>query len=486
MIRKHAILIFCLSFLASIFYHGWNWRSLYDQNPERLRKGITVSTADDPSYLAPVENYLLGKGWRSNAVGRAAWLSRSPGYGLIYGSVRLFLSERNALVALVLLQMALWAMACAAVPDILKEMKLPFGFQTALFLAIWPAFGGFLSYTLTEGVTPALTLLFFWALIKAKTNQIFFLAASLGGLIALIRPSLLPLALVLPITALFIQAQAKWKLFAISSAIILIPLFLWQTYISIRAGEVQSLHPIYQSDANDLYRPLHGAIWNFHKSWGAEGMEFHQQMNILWSAADANSCEAASRKVLSEIPSNVTLLVGEVQLEDAYMAYCEILTAQQPYFKANMPVLAYSEKEDSLQSQFEDFAKAYRREYWFQYALVTPAHVFWNLSAHSNLNLYLFQGHLRGNWAMELLRGISFAIHLLSFLIFPFAVYYMRRERAIFIIGLAILSYLGYLCFVQRGVEERYTAAVFPIMITTVILALITIYENGRVRRLKF
>jgi len=483
---KQAILIFCLSVAASFFYHGLNWRALSESNPEGLRKGVSVATSDDPSYLAPVENFMAGKGWQSNAIGRAAWLSRSPGYGMIYGFWRLFLSEKSALVALILFQILLWAFALTNIPKIFQYFTVPYGFGVAIFMACWPAFGGFLSYTLTEGVSPALTLLLFSAAISASPGDVWWRVGPIGALILLVRPSLLPIALVVPIFLLLSLPKLQVLKSAAALLIILLPILGWQVYISVRAGQLQSLHPIYQTDTNDLYRPLHGDIWNFHKSWGQEGHAFHRQMEGIWTAASTgSSTRDAAGRVVAELPVNVQSSVGEQALLHAYISYGEILGQQQPFVIEQSPIPGLLPGEGELSLTFQDFTQTYRRAHWFNFAVFVPAKVFIRMSAHSNLNLYLFQGFWRGNWMIEIIRFLSFCLHFGIFLLFPVAAYYLRRQRIILLLSASILAYQAYLLFVQRGIEERYTAAIFPIMAILVIIAISSLAKNLRLKHLK-
>ncbi len=460
MSRRFKLIVFVIALVTSSLFHLLNHFYLERDNPESLRNGITVLTRDDASYLAPVENFLEGEGWKSNAVGKAAYTTRSPGYGLIYLSFRLFLDIKNALIALVLFQILLFAYAVTLVPGILNSLLLNKKWKRVLAIsfACLPMFFGFLSYTLTEAVTPSLLIIVLALLVKKnKSERENFLLWLLLGFTILVRPPLIVWSLVLPILY-FPFKEKNLRRFLLGGLIVFAPTLIWQIHLYNVTGAFQGLHPIYQDDSNTIYRPTHQAIWNFHKSWGQTGPEFHKSLEFLASAARYNrDKEDVVLKMIEKIPNRVKKRVSVDSLSIYYGKYFDILQSQAPYFKNQQPIPGLSQSEKELIEKFEHTTQLYVKSDFFYSQLVVPAQVFKQLALHSNLSLYIFQKPWRGNFFMETLRIVCFANHFLAFYVFLISIFILFPNKNALIIIVPTACYLGYLCFIQRGIEERYT-----------------------------
>ena len=474
-VNKQRNLALVLFFLAVIFtgtVHLVNNFYLHQSAPEVLRENTTVKTSDDASYLAPAENRILGKGWTTSLAGKAAIAGRSPGYGMIYAGLRSFLSDKAALRSLVVLQIMLFAFAVALIPKIghYLGMRFKLGAIIAAGVAVAPTFSGFLSYTLTEAITPSLVLIFLYALFRfySEPKSSGIPAALILGFLILVRPPMMIWVFSVVILSFDQFKMDKLKNGIALLIIALIPILTWQVYISIKTGELQSIHPIYQDDANDLFRPIHSDIWNFHKSWGQSGADFNASVNGLWEdAKHENSAQSGVSKVMVKISPEVIEAIGHGELENAYFQYFEILKSQVQYAEASLPIPGISKNELELSARFVAYRKTYVREYPFQSYLLVPLKVYFSLGAHSNLSLYVFQKSWRGSPFMEMLRYFSFSLHFGVFILFPIALIYMRKSLIWRSISIPILIYLIYLCVVQRGVEERYT---LPVLIPMLML----------------
>lgn len=467
------LVLFLLAFLNAGFVHFVNNKTLSALHPELLREQTTVLTSDDASYLAPAKNFLEGKEWKSNVAGKGAIISRSPGYGLLYVAFRVLLPAQSALVALVIFQIGLYATAVALLPRIGSHLNLNDGLSLAIAIgvAILPTFFGFLSYTLTEAITPALVLIFLFGLFRFyhAPRQRVLPVALLLGFIIVVRPPMIIWIFSVLILAVYHFREMRFKKLFILAVISLIPITVWQVFISTKTGELQGLHPIYQDDSNDLYRPLHNDIWNFHKSWGQTGADFNATVNQLWKdAMHDHNPEKTITQILQRSDKHAVGLIGKDSLRHAYALYFQILQKQVPYAKRNLPVNGISDKEKELSATFNQFRKTYVGEHWFYSNILVPAKVYFSLGAHSNLSLFVFQKTWRGNFLMEFLRYFSFLIHLGIFLCFPIALVLTRKSVLWLSISIPVIIYLGYLCIIQRGIEERYTLPVLIPMLLVV------------------
>lgn len=484
---RPVIIIFFLALVSNVVVHTINLSYLLEANPASLRQGVSVITQDDPSYLVPVENYLLGNGWQSNAVGDAAYVTRTPGYSLIYLGFRFWLPQKAALIGLLSFQFLLFAFSASLVFGIVRQFSVNefVAFWLAMAFAIMPMFSGFLSYTLTEGVTPALVILFMYLVLASSlgSQKYYWWSAVVLAMIIIIRPPLIVLLAVYPLQMIFDGWKLNWKPTALALSISLIPMIAWQIYGFNKTEEMPGLHAIYHDDANDLYRPVHQTLWDFHKSWGQEGAEFHNDVNGIWEAALNNEPpQKAIESFVRHLPEGVKETIGEEKLKWTYQSYYQVLKNQKPFFESGKFMDGQTEMERMLGDSIRLFTKAYRSGHWFNAWVAVPSKVYWNMAAHSNLSLFVFQKPWRGNLFMEAMRWLSFLIHFGVFVLFPITFFGKLRNKAMLMFGLPIAMYLAYLCFVQRGVEERYTLPFLMPMLILVFASAIEIINQTRTK----
>lgn len=485
-----------MALTSALSVHLVNREALIDAG-EALREGVTVTTSDDASYLVPAENKLAGQGWRANAAGHAAAVLRSPGYGLVYYTLRLVLDVKQALWALFALQVMLFALAVALVPSIGLMLDVPLrqSFVLGVLVAAMPTFSGFLSYTLTEGLVPSLVVIYLYFAIRAKAGDMksMLASAALLGILIIVRPPMLVWSLSLLPALIFVLRKRQYAMVAMCILLATSPMLLWQYRGYQITGEVIGLHPIYHWDSNDLYRPIHGEVWRFHKMWGQTGVDFHRDMNALWVAAqEGASGEDAVEEVLGHVGSEVFTIFERAEVRKAYSDYYAIMQAQVPYASTGkaMPAVP-SEAEKAILERFTNYGKQYQHTFPIKAWVKVPARVYFNeMAAHSNLSLFMFQSTHRGKVWMEALRYASFALHFCLFVFFPLALLVLfrfgfSRKGAFETLSMAlpIALYLAYLAFVQRGVEERYTLPMLIPMLLVVVASANLLASNWRERR---
>lgn len=482
--RLSAFILFLLSAFSALTFNLINRSELKEVPGASLREGITVSSSDDASYLATAENFLENGVWKENSAGRGAYFLRPPAYGGVYLMFRSLLPVEYSLIALVSLQVFLFAFSILAFWRCLVFLSHNefHSWLIALFFGISPFLHGFLFYTLTEGLSPALLIFYLYFVLKAFYSRVhqkkmiaFLIAATLIAFIFLIRPVLI--VFILPLLILILsekQSFPKFKILFIALLIAGAPMFIWQLRNFQIAGEVVGLHPIYYAENNSIFRPAHKAIWNFHKSWGHKGNEFHKSIVPLWEAAiSGDTSETVVIKILDLIPLEVRRTYDQGELKSAYRNYLQFIYSNRSYWLNNKPMPnTINPAEQEIMTRFGSLAQEYRREHFVHSNIIVPAQVYAELAFHSNLSLYVFQKTWRGLWWMEALRFLYFIIHSGIFILFPFAFLFKIRNRTVLALGLPIVLYLGYLCFVQRGVEERYTLPVLLPMVMVIVFAL--------------
>lgn len=464
--RTHALLAL-LAFACAWFWNSWNVEVLRDARPDLLRESVTVTTTDDTSYLKVVEELV-----DPPAVAEKPRVDlRAPGYRLWYLIPRLFLPAPEALRVLVVLQCLLFAFSVT----LLWEVFLVFGvapfvrWTFALLIAVMPMFHGFLFHTITEGVTPALSLGTLCSALLARRpdrNGWLFAALALWSLITVTRPVLIWVGL--PVV------QVLWSRFAMVRALLLcalafVPTGIWWLHNMTKAGGYMSLHPIYRADEPGITRPTHGAFWELGKSWGMPGDSLHSIMEPAFQNALVGDTSAIyAQRFIATAPANTLSAEQVSRITSAFSAW-QRFTAEvlAPALARPERALGPQPEEERIIDQVDAITKAYRKEHAWRYHIAVPINILRKMIAHSNLNLYLFQQALRGRGWVEALRWFSAIVHILLLSSLFIAVWW-RMDHAVRLAALGAVLYLLYLAYVQRGVEERYT---LPVLHMAVLVA---------------
>jgi hypothetical protein len=461
--------LFLLALAAAFSWNSWNLHvmSTTPAGVERLREGVTIATFDDVSYLAPAETWrrrLKGE----NVEGRPG--VRPPGYGLIYFFFRLFAPEPLALRALALFQVLLFAFSVVLLWHslVLQGIRARLATAVCAGLAVLPGFSGFLFYTLTEGVTPALVLICVSCamLLGSDGRKRWLILGTLAwALLNITRPVLLwaglPLLLVCLRTRPALHGLGV-MLFA------LLPLAGWWTGQSLERGEPVSLHPVYHPGNTNVFRPPHAAFWDLAKSWGMSGEEFHRIMVPGFEAALAcDTTERHTNLFLANAPAHHLNEDQQARIREAFRRWQRSLcTTLAPLVRSGTTPSRIAE-EDALATDIRVITAEYRRDHPWHHHIVVPAMVMRQLVVHSNLNLYMFQHSFRGRPLMEALRVVSLLIHIFLILVPLVILFAPSIPVPIRTAALCATFYLLLLAYWQRGVEERYT---LPILHLAVLL----------------
>lgn len=459
--------------LASL---GWQWFQHATTPAVHLRNGQTIRTADDASYLRPIDQWMeQGYFPYQGKQGREA-IVRSPGYGLWYGLHRLvFKTPERCFWAMRISQAGLQALALVL---ILAWANTALGFRlrpvAAAPLLALPFFYGFSSFTLTEGISPFLVALGLFSLQQFEIKNRYTWAGLVVlafGWMWLSRPALLPLGLAF--VPLFIRRPRQAILVLMLS---LLPLAAWMYRSEKRFGIGWNLHPIYQSELPGQYRAPHAAAWGLFKGWEHKGARFHSCMDGLYEQAlRSDSVQEPIQRALGYLPEQAVQVLGREALEAAFLKYIQAVRAQHLASDQGRLLLSGLLPEEQVSvAAFDSLKHEFRTHAPFDYFVGTPAKVAWELMGHSNLNAYFFQHRGRGRIWVEALRYLCFLLHASAWI---FSVWFMVRRGAQQWAFLGIAVYVFYLIFVQRGIEERYT---LPFLAVVVVCMCICIAQYCR------
>lgn len=465
-------LICFLSLISAFFFNELNLHSI--PSPQ-LQENYTVKTNDDWSYLSPAKNYYNSGIWKENIPGNVSYFQRPPGYGILY-YLCLIVSESYALLILKIFQVLLFTLSVYCLFKL--SFRLLDNEKIALIVAaiygITPFAQGFLYYTLTEGVSPALLIIYVHFLVfasvaryKKQQNFLFGIASIIFAILFIVRPVLGIFGLLLPFFVF--KSNTYWiKKVIVYGAIASSLMVIWQIRNYAITNKIVGLNPIFQQDNNSLYRPTSAAFWDFNESWGVEGHVYHSYSLPFWQAAiNGDTSMKHIDNILNNFPEYVIDFYSRERLVTLFKNYQKSILIQKSYYDKG--VAMPNEKileEEIVVEEFKLMTSEFKKNYWFQYYIVSPLKVFKVMVFHSNLSMHIFQKTYRGNYIMEFFRFVFFALHVTIFLALLLNLLWFRKnttfENAIYI---TVFIYVFYLAFFQRGIEERYTLPILSFLI---------------------
>ncbi len=478
--KTASFVLFLGSFLLAIFWNELNKHELRKAGIE-LRDNATVITNDDDSYLAPYDSFKKTGSFYKDGLGKYTSIIRSPGYGAIYYGCSILFGDSKALFFLYLFQSLLFAISVSSLFLIAELFFIPrkIAFFISTLYGFLPFSIGFLNYTLTEGVTPALLIFCLYFLLKGYyADELrlkfrnYLLTSVVFSFLFIVRPFLG--IFIVPILVVLVKdfyAEKRPLLLLIRLLLFLTistSLFgIWEFRNKYVLGNWTNLHPIYQNEIPGVFRLPHQQAWEFFKGWESSGEHFHETMLPFWDKTIAHdTSEIQIQQFIKRIPNEVIRSVGKKELINTLKSYRIAILDQKKYFDNHRVMPENSLKSEEIAGQnFMNLARKYRRQEPFNYYLLTPIHVLKTMSFHSNLSLYEFQVAFRGNIFIEVLRVICLVIHFFVFLTLPISLIMLRKNFVFLSFALTLLAYIGYLAFVQRGIEERYTLLILPFLI---------------------
>jgi len=483
LIKAKRIWIVCiLAFFSSHFLNELNLKHLSEN---QKRENQTVKTSDDPSYLNPPKNYIKYGEWKENGKTLQSCFVRSPGYGLFYYTLIKIVGESNALFFLKIIQLILFSLSVYCLYFITNQLINNDLYATivATIYGCTPIAIGFLYYSLTEGITPSLLLFYIFFLFKAQNNDktslkniFYFIASLVFAYLFVTRPVLGIFGLLIPF--FIIKDYSNDPLKKILTRLILYGLIaisftsIWQ-YRNYRiTNKFVGFHSIYYPDNNSIYRPTFKAFWTFVGGWAQEGHIAHSYMVPMWSAAiNGDTSHVYIDNAINTFPKSVITYFGTKRLFSVFKNYQKSILYQKPYFEKGLPMpTVIDAKEQIVVNEFKELTKEYKRNFWGQYYIISPIKVFKLMAFHSNLSLYIFQKSYRGNLIMESVRLMSFLIHAGAFLALLASFFFFKKGEVYKIALLCIvLIYILFMCYYQRGIEERYTLPLLPLLLIALI-----------------
>lgn len=491
--QKWALVISIIALISAFSVNEINLFHL-KKDGIQLRENQTIVTADDYSYLFPYDNLIEHGSFYANDFDKYLTVIRSPGYGFHYGVLVRFFGLSKGLFLLKMWQLFLFAASVYCLYflalDLLKSEK--WAALVSSVYGILPISSGFLYYTLTESISPALLIIFLYFLSMAqkqsdarKKHFFYIFSALTFSYLFMTRPFLGLFGLAVPLyiwlDAYFDKSIRRKIMFLVLYSFVGLSFMLvWQIRNKMVLGKFTSLHPIYQNELPGTFRASHKAMWGFYKTWESSGANFHQSTLGIWNATMAgDTSDASIYTTIENIPLKFRNELGERELFAAFKNYQKTIWEQRDYVlnRELMPSELSSQEKTTI-VQFDKLEKKIKQKFPFTNYLFTPIKVYRNLAFHSNLSLYMFQKTCRGAVFMEILRWLAFLIHVLAFNLFSLFIFTKQKKEHYLIYFVCLLFYLLYLIFVQRGIEERYTLPLLPLAILSSVAVIKYVFEK--------
>ena len=377
-----------LSLFAGLFYNEQNIKSLLTEAPERLEaKYHWVKTADDISYLRPAENYYLHGVWKDNNPGRQSFFLRTPGYGFFRFTLMEIFGMEQSYFYFKYVQLALFSISVLLLFYIAMLVGLPCRYALILeaIYGLSPFASGFIYYSISEGISPMLMIGYTYFLIagykRAKVSH-FLLAALILAYIGITRPLLMLFGIGLPLaifwSKLSLSLGRRTLLVLLCGFIGIAPLGMWALRSAQIAGHYVGIYPIYYTENNSQFRPTHQAIWEFEKSYGTEGKDFHQLMVPLWSATvRGDSSDLYLDSLLLDCPAFVKQTIGEQRLRKSYTLYRQSILYQKDHYPRGsaMPDTIPAIEMEVIHD-FQIYTSEINSKHWVWCHLVVPLKLF--------------------------------------------------------------------------------------------------------------
>ncbi len=490
--KKTIYLILFLSLCITIGYNQYNLFLIQKKNPKNeLTKGpatvenVTVWDVDNEFYLSPPENFLAGKGWRRGPpIGNGSYFRRVPGYSLIYLFFRLFFDVPLALQFVKLFQIILFTISIIYVHKIMRLLSFSSTLSAliALLYGCIPFFSGFVYFTCTESISPYLGVLYFYFLIKATTikdtnkkNRAYLMAGLFLGIAILTRPMMGLLALIIPFS-IFMEVKRSQSISNYLKNILfigLIPILLLSTWTLrnyILTKEIVVLEKNTHPESLDREKPEFNGLLHFVKCWGDKSITNFNDYYVPFQSSvliDGDTSNFYIEKIINVWPASITEQYGKDRLFSILKKHQTALFMQKPYYDKQVAMpSAYFDLELEVERDYEKLISEYKKEHFLDYWLKTPLLNLRSMIFHSNTsNLFLFQKEIMNNGVLYVCKSLLYLFHVLLYFCVLLNLFLLKDQflRAIFV--LAPLINMFFLCFIFRGLEQRYMLPVLPVML---------------------
>jgi hypothetical protein len=469
-------------------------------NAKSLVYGQTVFSVDNEYYISPVENYLSGKGWK-RGVGSSVgdYFRRVPGYSIVYLLFSAIFEKPAAHLLLKIFQLLLFLSTIPAIYYLcnLVSGKLASRIVTTTY-ALIPFISSWTFYTLTESISPALVVFYFFYLFKGlneveekKKIKYYFLSSFFLAFGVMTRPYIAITGLALFVFAFrdFAWPQRKWAVFFYTSC--LIPILLigsWTIRNYVIAKEFVPLEKAFHPQSIDRMKPEFRGLFSFVKCWGEDGYNltaYHEP--LYWAAIEGDTNSTYIKNILNSWPPAI---INEYKYDTLFSILKEhqlLLYSYRLYIKTKTAMPDhYLSMQVEVERRYDDLIRKYKSKHFFNYWVITPAIYLKRMIAHSHTaNLYFFQGENREKKYVNLYRNLLLMIHVLIYAALFLNLFIMRGWINHLVFVFIPLLFVIFFTFFHREIEQRYMLPILPIIIAGSAFAVEKVFQFATFTKLK-
>ncbi len=487
--RKFNLFIVVIIVLATVFSYIFlelNNAAIRLANPNNIEAnasslvhGETVFSIDNEYYLSPVDNYLAGRGWkRSWAVGDGDYVRRVPGYSLLYLAFVKIFGGSGAFLWLKIFQVLVFIATIPLVFYLSRQITSVFSAKVVtLVYAFTPFFFSWAYFTLTEAITPALTLLyvvFAWkAFRETDSNKklLHYVVASTFFVAAVLTRPYIALSGIILLYFTFrdylfgrplniFRLSLTWMIPAI-----LIGAWAYRNYRL--TGEIVFLEKAYHPQSLDRMKPEFRGMFTFTKSWGEDGADFTRYHEpFFWPAVAGDTSSGPIRHILKSWPSHVVSIFGYTRLYAVLKQHQGVISGYKKYYESKQAMPdSFSSAQMRTEESYRDLISEFRKKVPLEYYITARLKYLKRAIIHSNTpNIYLFQ---QQGLSMPLLiyKRALLLIHISIYLALFLNLFSVKGWATRLVFVYTPLLLLFFLCFIHREVEARYMLPLLPLVI---------------------
>ncbi|MCC7302121.1 MAG: glycosyltransferase family 39 protein [Bacteroidia bacterium] len=486
-IRNYFFGITILFSFVSFLLNGWNRHVIRTEGNTTaanasLRGEWMILNADDEYYLSPAQNLLAsGELRRSPAAGNGSYFRRVPVYPLMLSAFLAVFGQQTPLF-LHLFQCLLFGISVGLLFLILCRWDLPlrWSFTAAALYGLWPYTAFWSAFTLTEAVTPVLTMAYLWFLQSISSHPSrrgnWTWAGAILSLLVYTRPYMILAAL--PLLILLFTSRAQFL--RLLPAALLFPVIVsgsWLFRNKIQTGEWVLFEQAFHPQSLDRMKPEFRGMFTLAKAWGVTGREFNAMHQPFYIATvDADTTYDFPGELIRHIPKDV-FTADSAGLLNAFRAHRNALREQAPYYHAlhAMPDV-YMASSIEAEAAYRKAVRTLRNRSAWKYSIKPRLMYLQRLIFHSgSAHVFALQkdGIVSSGW-----KAIFFAVHASCFLLLIPLCFLLHRYSRIPGMMLSVLLAAVFFSCIHLEIEQRYMLPFMPLLYAGCVLGMYVAGNN--------
>lgn len=491
---------FSIVFLFASFMNYMNIKSIKKSNPQNIEMNAeslvyneAIYSIDNYWYLNQIKNYMNGKGFTCDSSNKLYAVRRTPLYPLFYGIHYVIFGEKGSFAAIKISQMMLFAFSAilifCAVVNFTNNKRI--AWWVYFFYGFNLPFISYLSFTLTESVSPSLVCILLFYLSKCKLESGFknwFLTGLFFFVAVLTRPTIVFFLPVIACCLVFYNrylikriVSGGWAFF-VGASLLFTP-WIIHNYIKTN-GDIVVLEKYYGDQMDygmpNMYLKYWIACWINPADYSSERISNYSVANIKNKEVVSKSHFIDS--LISTIPVNVFKGNTKDEIRYAYGILYDFYKAKETGADLNT-----FKRLDSMSIDcFVKMKQRYISRAPFQYYVVTPLLVFKSLVFQSNSATLIYLKDYDKNTFLFLIKTTLYLFNIVCcfsfFFILPF---YRKYKDLIWITGLFSSSTFFLIYFINKNFETRYIFPFLPCLFITLSILIVETQTAIR-KRLNF